>query len=71
MRVFVVGGSCHVEGHCLRVCLFDCRSVDLHLGRGKDHILTDQVGGGGGGVWGLGRVRLSEGCRNKIRRCMI
>ena len=27
-------GSCHVEGHCLSVCLFDCLSVDLHLGQG-------------------------------------
>ena len=27
-------GSYHVEGHCLNVCLFDCRSVDLRLGRG-------------------------------------
>ena len=25
-----------MEGHCLSVCLFDCRSVDLRLGRGHD-----------------------------------
>ena len=34
----VVGGRSHVEGHCLSVCLFDCRSVDLRLerlGRGR------------------------------------
>ena len=49
-------GSCHVEGHCLSVCLFDCRSVDLRLGRGYDHILTDQVGGGGCGAWALAEV---------------
>ena len=39
-----------MEGHCLSVCLFDYRSVDLRLGRGCDHILTDQVGGGGVGA---------------------
>ena len=48
-------GCCHVEGHCLSVCLFDCRSVDLRLGRELDQILTDQVGSGGGG-WGHGEV---------------
>ena len=25
-------GSCHVQGHCLSVCLFDCRLIDLCLG---------------------------------------
>ena len=25
-------GSCHVKGHCLSVCLFHCRLVDLCLG---------------------------------------
>ena len=29
LRVF---GRCHVEGHCLSECLFDCRLVDLCLG---------------------------------------
>ena len=48
-------GSCHVEGNCLSVCLFDCRLVYLRLGRKSDHILTDQVGGGEGG-WGSGEV---------------
>ena len=49
-------GSCHVEGHCLSVCLFDCRSVYLRLGRGYDHILTDQIGGGGVGRGGWAEV---------------
>ena len=32
------------------------------------HILTDQIGGGGYGVGGgLGRGRLIEGCRYKVR----
>ena len=25
-------GSCHVKGHCLSVCLFDCHFVELCLG---------------------------------------
>ena len=50
-------GSSHVEGHCFSVCLFDCRLVDLCLGRGQDYILTVQVGnGGGGGARGAGEV---------------
>ena len=32
LRVYVVGGRCHVEGHCLSACLFDCRLVDVCLG---------------------------------------
>ena len=33
------------------------------------HILTNQIGGGRyGGGWGLGRGRLTEGCRNKAER---
>ena len=36
------------------------------------HILTDQTGGGGyGGGRGLGRGRLTEGCRNKVERCTV
>ena len=33
---------------------------------------TDQIGGGGYGVGGgLGRGRLTEGCRNKVERCTV
>ena len=33
---------------------------------------TDQIGGGGyGGGRGLGRDRLTEGCRNKVERCTV
>ena len=36
------------------------------------HILTDQISGGGyGGGRGLGRGRLTEGCRNKVERCTV
>ena len=36
-------GSCHVEGHCLSVCLFDCRLVDLCLRCGLCYCFTSRV----------------------------
>ena len=55
----------------MKVCLFDCSLVDLCLGRGQDHILTDQVGSGGGG-WGGGGGGGggcgAEGCMRRLGR---
>ena len=43
-------------------------SGSLHRCGVREHILTDQIGGGGyGGGRGLGRGRLIQGCRNRLR----